>query len=131
LVVEDGPTITHGGMAYGAGLVAAREAGPLEVIDPRPFAVGSIHSTFDRYPHIGPVLPAMGYGEDQLAELAETIDRAECDVVVTGTPADLGRLIDVARPIRHATYDYVEIGEPSLSGILTPMVEQWKPATSP
>ena len=131
LVVEDGPTITHGGMAYGAGLVAALEAGALEVIDPRPFAVGSIHTTFDRYPHIGPVLPAMGYGAEQLAELAETINRADCDVVVTGTPADLGRLVDVARPIRHATYDYVEIGEPSLSGILTPMVEQWKATTSP
>ena len=131
LVVEDGPTITHGGMAYGAGLVAAREAGALGVVDPRPFAVGSIHTTFDRYPHIGPVLPAMGYGADQLAELAETINRADCDVVVTGTPADLGRLVDVARPIRHATHDYVEMGEPSLSGILTPMVEQWKATTSP
>ncbi len=131
LVVEDGPTITHGGMAYGAGLVAAREAGALEVVDPRPFAVGSIRATFDRYPHIGPVLPAMGYGADQLAELAETINRADCDVVVTGTPADLGRLVDVTRPIRHATYDYVEMGEPSLSGILTPMVEQWKATTSP
>jgi predicted GTPase len=126
LVVEDGPTITHGGMAYGAGLIAAREAGAAEVVDPRPFAVGSIVSTFDRYPHIGPVLPAVGYGSDQLAELAETIDRADCDVVVSGTPADLGRLIEVARPVRHATYDYVEIGEPSLSGVLAPMVERWK-----
>ncbi|HET9544290.1 MAG TPA: GTP-binding protein, partial [Gaiellaceae bacterium] len=91
LVVEDGPTITHGGRPYGAGTVAAKAAGAAELVDPRPFAVGSIAETFERYPEIGAVLPAMGYGDEQLAELAATIDAADCDVVVTGTPMNLTR----------------------------------------
>jgi predicted GTPase len=130
LVVEDGPTITHGGMAYGAGAVAAREAGASELVDPRPFAVGSIAATFDRYPHIGPVLPAVGYGADQLSELAETVNRTDCDVVVTGTPIDLGRLIEVSHPIRHATYEYVEMDEPTLSSVLTPLADRWTAAVN-
>ncbi|MEX1280398.1 MAG: GTP-binding protein, partial [Acidimicrobiia bacterium] len=104
LVVEDGPTTTHGGMAWGAGTVAARAAGVAELVDPRPHAVGSIVDAFAEYPHIGPVLPAMGYGAEQLAELAETIRRVPCDVVITGTPIDLAHVLEVGHPIRHATY---------------------------
>jgi predicted GTPase len=123
LVVEDGPTITHGGMPYGAGTVAARAAGAAELVDPRPFAVGSIAATFEKFPEIGPVLPAMGYGDEQLAELAATIDAADCDVVVTGTPMNLGRVIEVRHPVRHATYVLADHGEPTLADVLGPFVE--------
>jgi predicted GTPase len=123
LVVEDGPTITHGGMPYGAGTVAARAAGAAELIDPRPFAVGSIAATFEKFPEIGPVLPAMGYGDEQLAELAATIDAADCDVVVTGTPMNLGRVIEVRPPVRHVTYVLADHGEPTLADVLGPFVE--------
>jgi len=123
LVVEDGPTITHGGMPYGAGTVAARAAGAAELVDPRPFAVGSIAATFEKFPEIGPVLPAMGYGDEQLAELAATIDAADCDVVVTGTPMNLGRVIDVRHPVRHVTYVLADHGEPTLADVLGPFVE--------
>jgi len=118
LVVEDGPTLTHGGMPFGAGAAAAREAGAAEIVDPRPHAVGSIAETFDAFPALGPVLPAMGYGERQLAELEETIRNAPCDVVLAGTPFDLGRLIDAGHPVRHASYSSVEVGEPRLSDLL-------------
>lgn len=118
LVIEDGPTMTHGGMAFGAGTVAARQAGAAEIVDPRPFAVGSIRDVFVRFPHLGPVLPAMGYGDEQLRELAATIEATECDVVVTGTPIDLGRLIAVRRPVRHARYELREIGHPTLHEVI-------------
>jgi predicted GTPase len=126
LVIEDGPTITHGGMPFGAGTVAARQAGAAELVDPRPYAVGTIAETFASYPHIGAVLPAMGYGEEQLADLAATIARTECDVVVTGTPMNLGRLIDIAHPVRHATYELREVGEPTLATVLAPHIAHWK-----
>jgi predicted GTPase len=126
LVIEDGPTITHGGMPFGAGTVAARQAGAGELVDPRPFAVGTIADTYARYPHIGAVLPAMGYGEQQLADLAATIARTECDVVVTGTPMNLGRLIDIPHPVRHATYQLRDVGEPTLASVLAPYIEHWK-----
>ena len=105
LVVEDGPTLTHGGMPFGAGLVAARNAGAATIVDPRPYAVGSIGRRLRKCPQLTNVLPAMGYADEQLAELEATINAAECDVVVTGTPIDLGRLIsihapDPARPLR-------------------------------
>jgi predicted GTPase len=122
LVVEDGPTLTHGGMAFGAGTVAARQAGAAELVDPRPFAVGSIAELYERYPHIGPVLPAMGYSPEQLDELRATIDAADADVVVTGTPIDLGRLIATRHPIRHATYELREVGEPALQDVLAPII---------
>ncbi|MCX6521482.1 MAG: cyclic 2,3-diphosphoglycerate synthase [Actinobacteria bacterium] len=122
LVVEDGPTVTHGGMPFGAGTVAARAAGALELVDPRPFAVGSIAETFAKYPHIGAVLPAMGYGEQQLADLAATIAATPCDVVVTGTPIDLSGVIHVDRPIRHASYSLREIGAPDLASLLAPFI---------
>ncbi|HXV35153.1 MAG TPA: cyclic 2,3-diphosphoglycerate synthase [Gaiellaceae bacterium] len=124
LVVEDGPTITHGNMPYGAGTVAAHHAGTTNLVDPRPYAVGSIAETFERYPEIGPVLPAMGYGDAQLAELEQTINATPCDVVVTGTPMGLTRLIDIKHPVRHATYGLADHGRPTLAEALTPFVEQ-------
>jgi len=124
LVIEDGPTITHGGMPFGAGTVAARQHGAGTIVDPRPWAVGSIADTFTRYPTIGTVLPAMGYSPAQLDELAATIRAVECDVVVTGTPVDLGRLIDVGHPVRHATYDLRELGHPDLADTLAPLIER-------
>lgn len=126
LVVEDGPTITHGGMPFGAGTVAARQAGAAELVDPRPYAVGSIAATFEKYPHIGPVLPAMGYGDEQLADLAATIAAVPCDVVVTGTPIDLARIVRIDRPVRHASYSLREIGNPDLAAVLAPFIASWR-----
>ena len=117
LVVEDGPTVTHGGMAYGAGMIAAENAGAT-VIDPRPYAVGSIAETFKKYPHLTKVLPAMGYSDEQIASLQETIERSDCDIVVTGTPIDIKRLVKVSKPIIRAGYEMEEIGNPSLEEIL-------------
>jgi predicted GTPase len=124
LVVEDGPTITHGGMPFGAGMVAAQRGGAGVLVDPRPFAVGSIAETFQANPHIGSVLPAMGYSDEQLRELEETINAVECDVVITGTPIDLTRLIRSRHPIRHATYELEEIGKPNLADVLEPIVRR-------
>lgn len=124
LVIDDGPTITHGGMPFGAGMVAARQAGATEFVDARPFAVGTIADTYAKYPAIGNVLPAMGYGDDQLAELARTIDASDADIVVTGTPMDLGRLITVHQPIRHATYRLREVGKPTIDEVLAPIIER-------
>ncbi len=126
LVVEDGPTITHGGMPFGAGTVAARQAGAAELVDPRPYAVGSIAATFEKYPHIGPVLPAMGYGDEQLADLTATIAAVPCDVVVTGTPIDLARIVRIDRPVRHASYSLREIGNPDLAAVLAPFIASWR-----
>jgi predicted GTPase len=120
LVVEDGPTLTHGGMSFGAGTVAAQQAGAV-LVDPRPWAVGSIAAAFERYPQIGPVLPAMGYGAAQLEELRKTIDRVECDVVVTGTPFDLGRLVTTRHPMRHARYELRERGPLTLADVISPI----------
>jgi predicted GTPase len=122
LVVEDGPTVTHGGMPFGAGTVAARRAGAATLVDPRPWAVGSIAATYRAYPGIGAVLPAMGYSSEQLADLAETIDRAECDVVVTGTPIALERLIRIRRPVRHASYELRQTGGRPLAALLESIV---------
>ncbi|HZR92181.1 MAG TPA: cyclic 2,3-diphosphoglycerate synthase [Gaiellaceae bacterium] len=122
LVVEDGPTVTHGGMPFGAGTVAAQQAGAAMRVDPRPYAVGSIAEVFRTYPHIGPVLPAMGYDDEQLSELEATINATECDVVVTGTPIDLGRLIRSRHPMRHARYELEEVGHPTLAEVLEPVV---------
>ncbi len=129
LVVEDGPTITHGGMPFGAGMVAAQRGGAGALVDPRPYAVGSIAETYERYPHIGSVLPAMGYSDEQLRELEQTINATDCDLVVSGTPIDLTRLIESRHPIRHATYELDEIGEPNLTQVLAPIVEQARPST--
>ncbi|MEZ5272755.1 MAG: hypothetical protein R2694_10675 [Ilumatobacteraceae bacterium] len=126
LVVEDGPTITHGGMPFGAGTVAAHHAGVQDFVDPRPHAVGSIAATYTKYPHIGPVLPAMGYGAAQVADLEATIRASGCEVVVNGSPFALGRLFDPGVPIRDVTYQLAEVGEPSLTSALAPWIEQWR-----
>jgi predicted GTPase len=118
LVVEDGPTLTHGEMAYGAGWVAARRYGAGAIVDPRPFAVGSIADTYSKYPTTGDVLPAMGYGEKQVRELAETIRSADADVVVIGTPIDLTRLIEFDKPSVRVRYELQEIGSPTLTEAL-------------
>jgi predicted GTPase len=126
LVVEDGPTLTHGGMAFGAGTVAARADGAAELVDARPYAVGSIADVLARYPDID-VLPAMGYSDEQLEDLAATIDACECDVVVTGTPIDLSRLIHSRHPIRHASYELEEAGGVRLADVLEPIVHAAAP----
>ncbi len=127
LVVEDGPTITHGGMPFGAGTVAARQAGARELVDPRPYAVGSIAATYEKYPHIGPVLPAMGYGDEQLADLTATIAAVPCDVVVTGTPIDLSCVVRIGQAVRHASYSLRELSSPDLAALLAPRLESWRP----
>jgi len=114
LVVEDGPTVTHGGMAYGAGTIAAQDNGAAELVDPRRYAVGSIAETFKKFVNLGPILPAMGYGEAQVLELQETINNTECDVVVAGTPIDLNRVMKVNKPIVRVHYELCEIGHPTL-----------------
>ncbi len=118
LVIEDGPTLTHGGMRYGAGIVASRKYGAAEILDPRPFAVGSIKKTFKKYNHLDKVLPAMGYGAKQMAELARTIDRVNCDLVVSATPIDITRVITVKKPILRVRYELDEIGSPKLADLL-------------
>jgi predicted GTPase len=118
LVVEDGPTVTHGEMRFGAGMVIARKLGARDIIDPRPFAVGSLEETFHTYPAIGPLLPAMGYSEQQIRDLEATIDRVPCDVVVVGTPIDLSRLVRIRQPVVRARYELQEIGQPDLAQVL-------------
>jgi predicted GTPase len=127
LVVEDGPTLTHGGMPFGAGTVAARYAGAGELMDPRPCAVGSIAETLERYPQIGALVPAMGYGKRQIDELEATIAATPCDVVVTGTPIDLRRIMNIDVPVRHATYELREIGRPTLDDALAPLIARARP----
>jgi predicted GTPase len=118
LVVEDGPTLTHGEMAYGAAWVAARRFGAAEIVDPRPFAVGSIKATYAKYPTTGAVLPAMGYGDHQTRELEETINRSDADLVLIGTPIDLNRIIKIAKPSQRVRYELQEIGQPTLEDLL-------------
>jgi predicted GTPase len=118
LVVEDGPTLTHGDMAYGAGWVAARRFGASEIVDPRPFAVGSIAETFRKYPKTGPILPAMGYGDEMTRELEETINAADVDLVIIGTPIDLSRVIRIDKPVQRVRYELQEIGQPTLEDLL-------------
>src|SRR2546421_7402512 len=118
LAVEDGPTLTHGEMTYGAAVLAAKVNGAAELVDPRPFAVGSIAETFEAYPHVGALLPAMGYGRQQQEELRETIARSDADIVLIGTPIDLRRLIELDKPALRVTYRLEEIGEPTLADVL-------------
>lgn len=126
LVVEDGPTITHGGMPFGAGTVAAQHAGVAEFVDPRPVAVGSIADTYRRYPHIGPVLPAMGYGDEQLADLTATIVASGCEVVVNGSPFALSRVLHLPVPVRDVSYSLSEVGHPDLADVLAPWIARWR-----
>jgi predicted GTPase len=118
LVVDDGPTITHGGMPYGAGYVAAAQAGAAEIVKPRPAAVGDLAEVFNKFPHITRVLPAMGYSEKELADLRETINRSDADVVVAGTPSDLSHLMKLNKPIVRARYEFAEVGEPRLGDLV-------------
>ena len=118
LVVEDGPTLTHGNMAYGAGTIAAERLGAREIIDPRPYAVGSLVETFKNFPHLDAVLPALGYGKEQIRELEETISATPCDVVLIGTPVDLRRLLKISKPSVRVKYELQEIGTPTLEDIL-------------
>jgi len=118
LAVEDGPTLTHGEMTYGAAVLAAKQRGAAALVDPRPFAVGSIAKTFEDYPGIGPLLPAMGYGREQMDDLRETIERSDADLVLIGTPIDLRRLIELDKPALRVTYRLQELDEPGLAEIL-------------
>jgi len=118
LAVEDGPTVTHGGMRYGAAALAARDAGAAELVNAEPYAVGSLRDTFAAYPHMDAVLPAMGYSAEQLSDLAATIDATPCDVVAIGTPIDLGRLIEIRHPSVRVTYRVVDTSEPTLDSVI-------------
>ena len=118
LVIEDGPTLTHGEMAYGAGWMAARRYGAREIIDPRPYAVGSIKATYQKYPTTGNVLPAMGYGDLQISELEETIRKSPAELVLIGTPIDLSRVLKIDKPYQRIRYELQEIGQPTLTEIL-------------
>jgi predicted GTPase len=118
LVVEDGPTLTHGNMPYGAGTIAAERLGAREIVDPRPYAVGSIVETYKNYSHLGAVLPAVGYGKEQICELEETINATPCDIVIIGTPIDLRRVLKINKPAVRTRYELEEIGSPTLEDIL-------------
>jgi len=118
LVVEDGPTLTHGGMAYGAGVIAAKNLGAGELLDPRPYAVGSIKDTFKKYTHLSTLLPAMGYGKSQIAELEETINNSPAEVVIIGTPIDLRRVMKLTKPAVRVKYELEEVGTPQLKELL-------------
>jgi len=118
LVIEDGPTLTHGEMKYGAGIVAARRFGAAEIIDPRPYTVGTITETFEKYPNIGTLLPAMGYGGQQIKDLEETIRRVPCDLVISATPIDLTRVATIYHPVQRVSYELQVIGQPAFEDVL-------------
>lgn len=119
LVIEDGPTLTHGEMTYGAGFIAAKKFGASEIIDPRPYAVGSIVNTYKKYTHLDKILPAMGYGKKQIKELEESINKSDAEVVVIGTPIDLTRIMNIKKPTVRVTYELQEIGKPNLEEVLS------------
>jgi len=118
LVIEDGPTLTHGEMKYGAGWVAARRFGASSIVDPRPYAVGSIAKTYEKYPNTGPILPAMGYGDAMISDLEKTINRADVEMIISATPIDLTRIIKVNKPMQRVRYELQEIGQPTLRELL-------------
>lgn len=126
LVIEDGPTLTHGEMQIGAGIIAARQYGARECVDPRPFVVGKLAETFQKYPKIGPLLPAMGYSEDQIRDLEDTIARTDCDSVVIGTPIDLTRILKIKQPSTRVYYELQEIGTPNLNEVLSDFCQRIK-----
>ena len=127
LVIEDGPTLTHGGMSTGAGVEAARQLGESELVDPRPFAVGHIAALFERYPHVGPVLPAVGYFDEQLRDLERTVAAVPVDLVLVATPFDLTKVIQVSQPIVRVFYELGERGEPSLRGAVLKFIDEFFP----
>jgi predicted GTPase len=118
LVIEDGPTVTHGNMAYGAATIAAKRFGAEEIVDPRPYAVGSIREAYVQYPHLGSILPALGYGEKQISELKATIDATPCDVVLIGTPIDLRRVMRFAKPTVRVKYELQVLGPVCLEEVI-------------
>jgi predicted GTPase len=126
LVIEDGPTLTHGNMPYGAGTIMATRFGASEIVDPKPYATGSIRETYKKYTHLGTILPAIGYGEKQIAELKETIDRTPCDVVVIGTPIDLRRVMTINKPTVRVKYELQVLGPVSLEQILEKLLQRGK-----
>ncbi|HNV53258.1 MAG TPA: hypothetical protein PKM28_10235, partial [Tenuifilaceae bacterium] len=126
LIVEDGPTLTHGEMKIGAGTIAARKFGASEEVEVRPYLVGKLKETFEIYPNIGRILPAMGYGTQQLKDLEATINKTECDTVIIGTPIDLNRIIKIKKPTTRVYYDLAEIGLPDLKGVLEKFVKDHK-----
>jgi predicted GTPase len=130
LCVEDGPSLTHGGMKIGAGIVAAQKYGASEIIDPRPWLVGELKETFNIYPEIGTLLPAMGYSEKQLKDLETTINAADCDAIVIGTPIDLSRIISIKKPHTRVYYDLQSIGHPNLKTEMISFVRTRIPAIS-
>jgi len=126
LAIEDGPTLTHGEMKYGAAIVAARKFGAKELVDPRPFAVGKMAKTFEIYPNIGTLLPAMGYGDEQLKDLETTINRSDAEAVIIGTPIDLSRIIKIDKPNTRVYYELQEIGRPNLEEVIDEFVEKYE-----
>ena len=130
-MVEDGPTLTHGEMSYGAGVVAARQYHAASLVDPRPHAIGSIRRTFEKYTHLHELLPAMGYSETQRRELEETINRTPCDLVVIATPVDLRRIVNVNKPCVRIGYEVEELTQPSLREVLAQFTERKQPRRAP
>lgn len=124
LVIEDGPTLTHGNMLYGAGTIMAKNFGAGEIVNPKPYAVGSIKKTYEKYSHVGSILPAMGYGTKQVAELKETIERTPCDVVVIGTPIDLRRVMSIDKPTVRVKYELQVLGPVSLEHVLEDFLQR-------
>jgi len=126
LVVEDGPTVTHGHLSFAAGYIAAKEYGAKEIVDPRPYAIGSIREAFEKYQHIGPVLPALGYGEKQMKELEQVINKAEADVIILGTPSDISRYLDLNKPVVRVSYEIKDVEVPSLRDVLYELMKERK-----
>jgi predicted GTPase len=126
LVIEDGPTLTHGGMKYGAAYIAAQQYGASEIIDPRPYAQGSIKATFEKYTHLTDVLPAMGYGDEQIAELEATVNAVPCDTVIVGTPADLRRVVSIDKPATRVAYNLDEHDKSVLPAAIAKALDGWK-----
>ncbi|HKL38755.1 MAG TPA: hypothetical protein VJ876_07640, partial [Bacteroidales bacterium] len=124
LVVEDGPTLTHGEMKIGAGTVAAQKFGAAEIIDPRPYTVGRLKDTFKTYPNIGALLPAMGYGDEQIKDLEKTINNTDCDSVIIGTPIDLNRVVKIKKPNTRVYYDLDEIGKPDMEELIDEFIKK-------
>ena len=118
LVIEDGPTVTHGGMAFGAGMIAAKKYKAKKIVRPVPFAKASIKKTYEKYPHLEKVLPAMGYSKQQIKDLEQTINAVPCDIVVSGTPIDLSKIVKINKPIAQVSYEFLETSKPNLTKIL-------------
>ena len=123
MVIEDGPTLTHGEMSYGAGMLAAERFQAAEIVDPRPHLKGSLKETYKKYPHIGALLPAMGYSKKQINDLEETINSIDCDVVLAATPIDLSKIISIQKPVVRIRYEYKDKGHPTLEEVLKEKLE--------